>query len=162
KGVEAPAGAPNILLILTDDVGFGACSTFGGPIQTPNFQRVADAGLRYNMYHTTALCSPTRAALITERNHHSVASGSGLLPNLPLGIRVTIRWCRTALVRSELCLRRMVTTRRGLARCTMCRTGCRARQVHLTCGPPVSASSIFMGSSAATATSGTRRCMRTP
>ena len=60
KGVEAPAGAPNILLILTDDVGFGACSTFGGPIQTPNFQRVADAGLRYNMYHTTALCSPTR------------------------------------------------------------------------------------------------------
>jgi arylsulfatase A-like enzyme len=75
KGVEAPAGAPNILLILTDDVGFGASSTFGGPIQTPNFQRVADAGLRYNMYHTTALCSPTRAALITGRNHHSVASG---------------------------------------------------------------------------------------
>jgi arylsulfatase len=75
KGVEAPAGAPNILLILTDDVGFGATSTFGGPIQTPNFQRVADGGLRYNMYHTTALCSPTRAALITGRNHHSVASG---------------------------------------------------------------------------------------
>src|SRR5215472_6694524 len=75
KGVEAPAGAPNILLILTDDVGFGATSTFGGPIQTPNFQRIADNGLRYNMYHTTALCSPTRAALITGRNHHSVASG---------------------------------------------------------------------------------------
>src|SRR5262249_21627094 len=74
KSVEAPAGAPNILLILTDDVGFGATSTFGGPIQTPNFQRIADAGLRYNMYHTTALCSPTRAALITGRNHHSVAS----------------------------------------------------------------------------------------
>jgi len=76
KGVEAPPGAPNILLILTDDVGFGASSTFGGPIETPNFQRVADAGLRYNRYHTTALCSPTRAALITGRNHHSVASGS--------------------------------------------------------------------------------------
>jgi len=75
KGVEAPAGAPNVLLILTDDVGFGASSTFGGPIQTPNFQRLADSGLRYNMYHTTALCSPTRAALITGRNHHSVASG---------------------------------------------------------------------------------------
>jgi arylsulfatase A-like enzyme len=75
KGVEAPAGAPNILLILTDDVGFGATSTFGGPIQTPNFQRLADSGLRYNKYHTTALCSPTRAALITGRNHHSVASG---------------------------------------------------------------------------------------
>jgi arylsulfatase len=75
RSVEAPAGAPNVLLILTDDVGFGATSTFGGPIQTPNFQRLADSGLRYNMYHTTALCSPTRAALITGRNHHSVASG---------------------------------------------------------------------------------------
>jgi arylsulfatase len=75
KMYEAPAGSPNILLILTDDVGFGASSTFGGPIQTPNFQRLADSGLRYNMFHTTALCSPTRAALITGRNHHSVASG---------------------------------------------------------------------------------------
>jgi arylsulfatase len=75
KGAEAPKGAPNVLLILTDDVGFGASSTFGGPIQTPNFQRVADVGLHYNMFHTTALCSPTRAALITGRNHHSVASG---------------------------------------------------------------------------------------
>jgi arylsulfatase len=75
KGVEAPKGAPNILLILTDDVGFGATSVFGGPIQTPTFQRLANNGLRYNMYHTTALCSPTRAALITGRNHHSNASG---------------------------------------------------------------------------------------
>jgi arylsulfatase len=75
KQVEAPEGAPNVLLILTDDVGFGASSTFGGPIQTPTLQRLADSGLRYNMFHTTALCSPTRAALITGRNHHSVASG---------------------------------------------------------------------------------------
>ena len=75
KGVEAPKGAPNVLLILTDDVGFGAASTFGGPIQTPTFQRLADNGLKYNMYHTTALCSPTRAALIAGRNHHSCASG---------------------------------------------------------------------------------------
>ena len=75
KSVEAPAGAPNVLLIMTDDVGFGASSTFGGPIQTPNFQRIADRGLRYNMFHTTALCSPTRAALITGRNHHTNASG---------------------------------------------------------------------------------------
>jgi arylsulfatase A-like enzyme len=75
KGIEAPKGAPNILLILTDDVGFGASSTFGGPIQTPNFQRIADSGLRYNTFHTTALCSPTRSALITGRNHHTNASG---------------------------------------------------------------------------------------
>src|SRR5215470_1115245 len=75
KGVEAPRGAPNVLLILTDDVGFGASSTFGGPIQTPNFDRLAKGGLRYNAFHTTALCSPTRAALITGRNHHTNASG---------------------------------------------------------------------------------------
>jgi len=75
KGVTAPAGAPNILLILTDDVGFGATSPFGGAIQMPTFQRLADSGLRYNMFHTTALCSPTRSALITGRNHHTNASG---------------------------------------------------------------------------------------
>src|SRR5271157_1046318 len=75
KGVEAPKGAPNVLLILTDDVGFGASSPFGGPIQTPTLQRLADTGLRYNTFHTTALCSPTRAALITGRNHHTNASG---------------------------------------------------------------------------------------
>jgi arylsulfatase A-like enzyme len=75
RGIEAPKGAPNVLLIMTDDVGFGATSTFGGPIQTPTFQRLADSGLRYNSYHTTALCSPTRAALIAGRNHHSCASG---------------------------------------------------------------------------------------
>ncbi len=72
---KAPEGAPNILLILTDDVGFGATSTFGGPIQTPTFDRLAATGLRYNNFHTTALCSPTRAALLTGRNHHSVATG---------------------------------------------------------------------------------------
>jgi arylsulfatase len=72
---KAPEGAPNVLLILTDDVGFGASSTFGGPIQTPAFDRLAAMGIRYNNFHTTALCSPTRAALLTGRNHHSVATG---------------------------------------------------------------------------------------
>jgi arylsulfatase A-like enzyme len=75
KALEAPKGAPNILLILTDDVGFGASSPFGGPIETPNLQRLADSGIRFNTFHTTALCSPTRAALITGRNHHTNASG---------------------------------------------------------------------------------------
>lgn len=73
--VHAPEGAPNVLLILTDDVGFGASSTFGGPIPTPTFDRLAKAGLKYNQFHTTALCSPTRAALITGRNHHTVSTG---------------------------------------------------------------------------------------
>src|SRR5262245_3986417 len=75
KEVQAPAGAPNVLLILTDDVGFGATSTFGGPIPTPTFDKLAANGLRYNQFHTTALCSPTRAALISGRNHHTAASG---------------------------------------------------------------------------------------
>lgn len=73
--VRAPAGAPNVVVILLDDVGFGASSTFGGPINTPNLQRLADRGLKYNRFHTAALCSPTRAALLTGRNHHSVHSG---------------------------------------------------------------------------------------
>ena len=75
KAIEAPKGAPNVLLILTDDVGYGASSTFGGPISTPTFDALAKDGLRYNMFHTTALCSPSRAALITGRNHHTCATG---------------------------------------------------------------------------------------
>jgi arylsulfatase len=70
-----PQGAPNILLIITDDAGFGVPSTFGGVIPTPAMDRIANAGLRYNNIHSTALCSPTRAALITGRNHHSVGFG---------------------------------------------------------------------------------------
>lgn len=73
--VSAPKGAPNVIVILTDDVGYGASSTFGGPIATPTFDKLAANGLRYNQFHTTALCSPTRAALISGRNHHNVASG---------------------------------------------------------------------------------------
>jgi arylsulfatase len=70
--VKAPSGAPNVLLVLLDDVGYGATSTFGGPCNTPTLDALAKAGLRYNHFHTTALCSPTRAAIITGRNHHSV------------------------------------------------------------------------------------------
>ncbi len=73
--IVPPKGAPNILLILTDDVGFGAPSTFGGVIPTTTLDRIAHDGLRYTNFHTTALCSPTRAALITGRNHHSVGFG---------------------------------------------------------------------------------------
>ncbi|SCB45774.1 Sulfatase [Bradyrhizobium shewense] len=73
--VVPPKGAPNVLLILTDDVGFGAPSTFGGVIPTPTLDRIAANGLRYTNFHTTSLCSPTRAALITGRNHHSAGFG---------------------------------------------------------------------------------------
>jgi arylsulfatase A-like enzyme len=73
--VQAPRGAPNVLVVLLDDVGFGATSTFGGPANTPTLDRLAQGGLRYNQFHTTALCSPTRAALLTGRNHHSAHTG---------------------------------------------------------------------------------------
>jgi len=73
--VAPQKGAPNVLLIMTDDQGFGAPSTFGGVIPTPSMDRIAAAGLRYTNFHSTSLCSPTRAALITGRNHHSVGSG---------------------------------------------------------------------------------------
>ncbi|HEY2783881.1 MAG TPA: arylsulfatase [Fimbriiglobus sp.] len=75
KPVKAPKDAPNVLVILLDDVGFGMCSTFGGPVPTPHMQRLADNGLKYTQFHTTALCSPTRGALLTGRNHHSCATG---------------------------------------------------------------------------------------
>ncbi len=76
RDVRPPAGAPNVLVILLDDVGFGAPSAFGGPCHTPVAERLAANGLRYNRFHTTALCAPTRAALLTGRNHHSVGMGN--------------------------------------------------------------------------------------
>lgn len=91
--VKAPAGAPNIVLILIDDAGYGQFGTFGGAIETPALDRVAKSGLRFTRFHTTALCSPTRAALLTGRNHHSVNNGviteaatgydgyTGIIPN---------------------------------------------------------------------------------
>ena len=73
--VVPPKGAPNVLLIMTDDQGFGAPGTFGGVIPTPAMDRIAAQGLRYTNFHSTSLCSPTRAAIITGRNHHSVGTG---------------------------------------------------------------------------------------
>ncbi len=70
-----PLGAPNVLVVLIDDCGFGATATFGGPVTTPTFDRLADHGLRYTRFHTTALCSPTRAALLSGRNHHTIGMG---------------------------------------------------------------------------------------
>ncbi|HJR82758.1 MAG TPA: arylsulfatase [Sphingomicrobium sp.] len=74
--VKAPEGAPNVLIVLIDDIGFGGPSTFGGPIRTPTLDALAQKGLRYNNFHTTALCSPTRVALKSGRNHHSANAGS--------------------------------------------------------------------------------------
>ncbi|SOJ52522.1 Arylsulfatase [Mycobacterium simulans] len=101
--LRPPPGAPNVLLILLDDVGFGAASAFGGPCQTPAAERLAGGGLRYNRFHTTALCSPTRQALLTGRNHHSAGMGgiteiatgapgySSVLPNTMSPIARTLK-----------------------------------------------------------------------
>ena len=104
KPLRPPKDAPNVIVILLDDVGFGASSAFGGPCHTPTAQRLAEGGLRYNKFHTTALCSPTRAALLTGRNHHSVGMGSiteiatsapnqnAMLPNNAATIAKTLKY----------------------------------------------------------------------
>jgi hypothetical protein len=74
--VKAPKGAPNVVIVLLDDIGFGHASAFGGPIHMPTLERLAANGLRYNRFHTTALCSPTRTALLTGHNHHSNNAGA--------------------------------------------------------------------------------------
>ena len=74
--VRPPEGAPNVLLVLIDDAGFGNPSTFGGPVADADADALADGGLSYNRFHVTALCSPTRAALLSGRNHHAVGFGS--------------------------------------------------------------------------------------
>jgi arylsulfatase len=96
--VVPPKGAPNVLLIMTDDVGFAAPSTFGGVIPTPAMDRIAAQGLRYTDFHSTALCSPTRAALITGRNHHSV--GNGVVGEIARGSPVTTQSSRLTRARS--------------------------------------------------------------
>ncbi|MCC8929458.1 arylsulfatase [Rhodococcus sp. I2R] len=98
-----PEGAPNVLVILLDDVGYGASSAFGGPVATPTAERLQGGGLTYNRFHTTALCAPTRAALLSGRNHHSVGMGmitetataapgsSGLRPNTKAALPMTLK-----------------------------------------------------------------------
>jgi hypothetical protein len=101
--VKAPKGAPNVVIILLDDLGFGGTSAFGGVIQTPHIDKLASQGLMYNQFHTTALCSPTRQALKTGRNHHSAnqakisevatsfPGATGMLPNDVAGIGAMLR-----------------------------------------------------------------------
>src|SRR4029434_5562178 len=74
--VKAPQGAPNIVIVLIDDIGFGSSSAFGGPIKMPTLEKLAATGLKYNRFHTTALCSPTRTALLTGHNHHANNAGA--------------------------------------------------------------------------------------
>ena len=88
-----PKGAPNVLLILMDDAGFGATSRFGGPCSTPNIERLGADGLTYSRFHVCALCAPTRQALLTGRNHHSV--GMGVITELATARPATVGFGRT-------------------------------------------------------------------
>ena len=78
-----PSGAPNVVIIVLDDVGFAQLGCYGSDIESPAIDRLAETGLRFNRFHVTALCSPTRACLLTGRNHHAV--GMGLVPEVPMG-----------------------------------------------------------------------------
>ena len=124
--VVPPKGAPNVLLIITDDAGFGVPSTFGGVIPTPTMDRIANEGLRYNRMFSTALCSPTRAALITGRNHHSV--GFGVISEQSTGFP----GYNSIIAKDKATIGRILldngySTRRGSARTTTRRPSPRAR-----------------------------------
>jgi hypothetical protein len=155
--LRPPVGAPNLLVVLLDDVGFGAASAFGGPCQTPTFERLASNGLKYTRFHTTALCSPTRAALLSGRNHHSVGMGgiteiatsapgyNSLRPNTKATVQETLR------------LNGMRPP--SSASATRCRCGRPARRGRLSAGRPGPALSTSMASSPARPASGIRPCM---
>lgn len=97
--LRPPKGAPHIMVILLDDVGFGASSAFGGPCHTPNVDKLAAGGLKYIRFHTTALCSPTRQALLTGQNHHS--TGMGGITEIATSAPATTRSCPTRFRRSQ-------------------------------------------------------------
>ena len=159
--LRPPEGAPNVLVILIDDAGFGSASAFGGPCQTPAAEQLAAAGLKYTRFHTTALCSPTRQALLTGRNHHS--AGMGGITEIATGAP---GYCSVLPNSMSPLARRSSSTaipRRSSANATKCRCGRPARPGRSTPGPrAAAASSTSTASSAARPTSGTRRCTRAP
>ena len=157
--LRPPAGAPNVLVVLLDDVGFGASSAFGGVIDTPNAERLAAGGLKYNRFHTTALCSPTRAALLSGRNHHAVGMG-GITEIATAAPGYNSHAPRTTARRSPRPSSSTATRPRSSASATRCRSGRRARRGRSGTGPRAAASSTSTGSSAARRTSTTPRCTR--
>jgi hypothetical protein len=152
--VVPPKGAPNILLIMTDDTGFGVSSTFGGVIPSPTLDRIAADGLRYTNFNSTAPCSPTRAAIITGRNHHSV--GFGVIAEQATGFPGYDSIIGLNNGQSAVSCATTATRRAGSARTTTRRRLRRARPGRLPSGRPAWASTTSTASSAATRTSGAR------
>jgi hypothetical protein len=152
--IRPPEGAPNVLLVLIDDAGFGNPSTFGGPVDTPNYTRMADQGLRYNRFHVTALCSPTRAALLTGRNHHTVGFGS--IGELSSGFPGYTAFVPKDCAPFPKILRENGYSTAAIGKWHMTPDGQQARPGRSTAGPPAGASTTSGGSWAAKPASGTR------
>ena len=155
--VRPPDGAPNVLVLLIDDVGFGASSAFGGACNTPNAERLAAGGLKFTRFHTTALCSPTRAAMLSGRNHHSVGMGgiTEIATSAP-GYNSLRPEHDGAAGRDAQAQRLQHRAVRQVPRGARC--GRPARWARSTTGPtPAAVSSTSTASSAARPTSGIRR-----
>ena len=150
-----PDGAPNVLIVLIDDVGFGASTVFGGPCQAPTAERIAKDGLRYTRFHTTALCSPTRAALLSGRNHHTV--GMGGITEIATAAPGYNSLRPNSMAPLAEVLSSTAIARRSSENVTKCRYGKRRRSVRSTAGPPARASSTSTASSPARPTSGIPR-----
>ncbi len=159
--LRPPKGAPNVLIVLIDDAGFGSSCAFGGPCHTPTAERLAAGGLKYTRFHTTALCSPTRQALLTGRNHHTVGMGgiteiatsapgyNSILPNTCAPLALTLKLNGYATAQFGKC-----------HEVPVCRP---ARPALLTLGPQEEAdSNISTGSSAVRLTNGIHRSTREP
>ena len=157
--IQPPAGAPNILLIMTDDVGFGASSAFGGPIPTPTLEALAAKGIKYNEFNTTALCSPTRAALLTGRDQHKAHQGIIMERSLGYPGYDSLMPKSTGTIAEILRGNGYSTAWFGKNHNVPGWQSSAAGRS--TCGRPDWASTISTASSAATPTSGIRRCSRT-
>ena len=157
--VKAPADAPNVLIVLIDDMGFGQSSAFGGPIHMPTVERLANDGLRYNEFHTTALCSPTRAALLSgpQPSHEQHGLDHGDRHRLPRADRAASQ--QRGAGGGDAAAERL-QHRRLSASPTRPRPGKSARPARPTAGRPARASTSSTASSAARPTSG-RRCSTT-
>ena len=159
--LRPPDGAPNMLIVLIDDVGFGASSAFGGPCNTPVAERLAANGLKLNRFHTTALCSPTRQAMLTGRNHHSVGMGAITEMATSAPGNSSIRPKEKAPIAETLEAQRLFD---GSVRQVPRGAGLGGLPVpaRSTSGPPVRVSSTSTGSSAARPTSTTPACSKAP
>ena len=152
--VKAPEGAPNVLIVLIDDMGFGQSSAFGGPVHMPTVEALANEGLRFNQFHTTALCSPTRTALLSGRNHHMNNMGGDHRGRDRLS-RQHRPDTERVLRHSPRCCASMATRPPISARAMRLRRGRSAYPARPTAGRRAEASTNSMASSAARRTSGT-------